>query len=132
RETLNLAIGASFGVLSAAAVAWLWSRFGHRVNLGLFFQMTAIFLFVFVVQLVIQGAHEMAEQNMLPYSAIINDRNESWGPDSLFGHLLTYCLVVLPLGWLTLQSMFSQTPVLQRRVVPPDSVNIKRANVVVR
>ena len=37
------------------AVAWLWSRYGQRVNLGLFFQVTAIFLLVFVVQLLIRG-----------------------------------------------------------------------------
>src|SRR5688500_15616746 len=30
--------GAAAGVLAAAFVAWLWSRYGHRVNLALFFQ----------------------------------------------------------------------------------------------
>src|SRR5215210_94867 len=48
RETANVVIGALSGVLGAAAIAWLWSRYGGRVNLGLFFQVTAIFLFVFV------------------------------------------------------------------------------------
>src|SRR5438128_444134 len=82
-------------------VAWLWSRFGHRVNLGLFFQVTAIFLFVFVAQLTIQGVHEMSEQNFLgSFSAVIHERTEAWGPDSPFGHLLTYLLVILPMGWL--------------------------------
>src|SRR5439155_16495202 len=69
RETVNLALGAAAGVVGAAGIAWLWSRYGRRVNLGLFFQATAIFLFVFVVQLVIAGAHEMAEQGLLPFSA---------------------------------------------------------------
>src|SRR5262249_47464994 len=98
RETLHLALGAALGVGGAAIVAWLWSKYGRRVNLALFFQATAIFLLVFVVQLTIQGAHEMAEQGFLPYSEIINARTESWGPDSVFGHALTYLLVVLPLG----------------------------------
>jgi high-affinity iron transporter len=113
-ETLPLAIGAAAGVVGAAAIAWLWSRYGHRINLSLFFQVTAIFLFVFVVQLVIQGAHEMAEQNYLPYSEIIHTRTEAWGPDSPFGHLLTYLLVILPLGWLLMKAAFSKRPVLQR------------------
>ena len=113
-ETLPLAIGAAAGVVGAAAIAWLWSRYGHRINLSLFFQVTAIFLFVFVVQLVIQGAHEMAEQNYLPYSDIIHTRTEAWGPDSPFGHLLTYLLVILPLGWLLMKAAFSKRPVLQR------------------
>src|SRR5262249_6451643 len=96
-ETLQLAVGAAIGVVGAVAVAWLWSRYGRRVNLALFFQVTAIFLFVFVVQLVIAGAHEMAEQQYLPYSQIIHERTEAWGPDSAFGHALTYLLVILPL-----------------------------------
>jgi high-affinity iron transporter len=48
---LNLMLGAAGGVMAAAALAWLWSRYGHRVNLALFFQVTAVFLAVFVVQL---------------------------------------------------------------------------------
>jgi len=106
RETLNLALGAAAGAVGAAGFAWLWSRFGHRLNLGLFFQVTAIFLFVFVVQLVVRGVHEMAEQSMLPYSDFLHAKTEAWGPDSAFGHLLTYLLVLLPLGWLTVKSAF--------------------------
>jgi len=87
-------------VVAAAFVAWLWSRYGHRINLGLFFQVTAIFLFVFVVQLFTYSIHEMSEQGYLPYSEFIHAATESWGPDSVFGHMLTYLLVILPLGWL--------------------------------
>jgi high-affinity iron transporter len=111
RGTLYLALGATAGIVGAAGIAWLWSRFGHRINLALFFQVTAIFLFVFVVQLLIRGTHEMAEQNYLPFSPIIHERTESWGPDSQFGHLLTYLLVILPLGWLLLKAVFSKRPV---------------------
>ena len=111
RGTLYLALGATAGIVGAACIAWLWSRFGHRVNLALFFQVTAIFLFVFVVQLLIRGTHEMSEQNYLPFSQIIHERTESWGPDSQFGHLLTYLLVILPLGWLMLKAVFSKRPV---------------------
>jgi high-affinity iron transporter len=114
RQTLHLALGAAIGIAGAAGVAWLWSRYGHRVNLSLFFQATAIFLFVFVVQLVIQGVHEMAEQRFLPYSGVIHARTEAWGPDSGFGHLLTYLLVILPIGWLLTKSMWSKGPILQR------------------
>jgi high-affinity iron transporter len=114
RNTLNLVAGAALGVVGAAGLAWLWSRYGRRVNLALFFQVTAIFLFVFVVQLVIAGAHEMAEQQYLPYSQIIHESTESWGPDSVFGHALTYLLVVLPLAWLGMKALFSSAPVLQR------------------
>jgi high-affinity iron transporter len=104
RNAVQFVTGALLGIGGAAAVAWLWSRFGHRVNLPLFLQMTAIFLLVFVVQLFIQGVHEMSEQNYLPYSRLIHDATEAWGPDSSFGHMLTYLLVILPLGWLVIKT----------------------------
>jgi high-affinity iron transporter len=108
RNTLFLVFGATTGVLAAAGMAWLWSRYGHRVNLGLFFQVTAIFLFVFVVQLFIQGIHETSEQGFLgAYSGAIHEATESWGPDSAFGHVLTYMLVLLPAGWLVLRGLTS-------------------------
>ena len=113
RGTLNLTLGAAAGVLGAVAVAWLWSRYGRRVNLGLFFQATAIFLFVFVVQLVVSGVHEMSEQGFLPYSEILHARTEAWGPDSIFGHTLTYLLVILPLGWVAVKALVSKRPVFQ-------------------
>jgi high-affinity iron transporter len=111
RETVYLVLGAAIGVAGAAAIAWLWSRYGHRVNLALFFQVTAIFLFVFVVQLLIAGTHEMSEQNFLPFSEQIHAATESWGPDSTFGHVLAYLLVILPLGWLLIKGVFSKGPV---------------------
>ncbi len=129
RQTLDLAIGAVVGTAGAAAVAWLWSRYGHRVNLALFFQVTAIFLFVFVVQLVIRGTHEMSEQGYLPFSEIIHQRTESWGPDSPFGHLLSYLLVILPLGWFALKALFSRRPVFlpPAVAVPRQSVEASRS-----
>ena len=113
RETLHLALGAALGVAGAASIAWLWSRYGHRINLALFFQATAMFLFVFVVQLVIRGTHEMSEQHFLPYSDLIHTNTEAWGPDSAFGHTLTYLLVALPAGWLLLKSLISRGPLVQ-------------------
>ena len=106
RQTLEFVAGALLGVAGAALVAWLWSKFGRRVNVSLFLQMTAIFLFVFVVQLFIKGIHEMSEQQYLPFSDPIHAATESWGPDSAFGHLLTYLLVILPLGWWAIKSTF--------------------------
>jgi hypothetical protein len=74
------------------------------------------------VQLVIFGTHEMSEQHYLPFSEAIHAATESWGPDSPFGHLLTYLLVILPLGWLAAKALFSSAPVIQRPApVPPGS-----------
>ncbi len=50
-RSMDIVMGAAAGTLTAAFIAWLWSRYGHRVNLARFFQVTAVFLLVFVVQL---------------------------------------------------------------------------------
>lgn len=105
-KAMDLVMGALAGVTLAAFVASLWSRYGHRVNLGLFFQVTAVFLFVFVVQLVIYGFHELTEANVFPYSEPLHIATEPYGPDGLYGRYLTYLLVLLPMGWLAFASMF--------------------------
>ena len=102
----NLIIGAALGTVCAAIVAWLWTRYGHRVNLGLFFQVTAVFLAVFVVQLLIYGFHELTEANIFPYSEPLHWATEPYGPDGRYGQWLTYLLVVLPLGWLLFAGLF--------------------------
>jgi high-affinity iron transporter len=105
RDAPSLVAGALLGVGGALLVSALWSRFGRRVPLTLFLQMTAIFLFVFVVQLLIYGIHEMSEQEFLPYSLAIHEATEAWGPESMFGHVLTYMLVVAPLSWLFIRKI---------------------------
>ena len=96
----DIIAGAVAGTVCAAAIAWLWSRYGHRVNLGLFFQVTAVFLAVFVVQLLIYGFHELTEANIFPYSEPLHTATEPYGPDGQYGRYLSYLLVILPVGWL--------------------------------
>ena len=107
KDTIDLAVGAAAGIAGAAGLAWLWSRYGHRINMGLFFQVTAIFLFVFVVQLLVRGVHEMSEQNYLPFSEAIHNATEEWGPDGRFGQLLTYLLPLAPAAWLVVAGLKS-------------------------
>ncbi len=102
---INVVTGCLIGTFSAAFVAWLWSRFGHRVNLGLFFQVTAVFLLVFVVQLLIYGFHELMEANIFPNSQPLHAATEPYGPDGIYGQYLTYLLVLLPLGWLAVSAL---------------------------
>jgi high-affinity iron transporter len=109
--------GASAGILVAAAVAWLWSRYGYRVNLALFFQVTAVFLLIFVAQLAIYGFHELMEANIFPYSGPLHEATEPYGPDGQYGKYLTYLLVLLPMGWLVIASLVGrrQEPVTAAR-----------------
>jgi high-affinity iron transporter len=103
--SMAIVTGAAIGTASAAIVAWLWSHYGHRVNLGLFFQVTAVFLLVFVVQLAIYGFHELTEANVFPYSEPLHWATEPYGPDGRYGQYFTYMLVMLPLGWLAISSI---------------------------
>jgi high-affinity iron transporter len=103
---MDIVSGAVAGTICAAIVAWLWSRYGHRVHLGLFFQVTAVFLGVFVVQLLIYGFHELTEANLFPYSEPLHWATEPYGPDGRYGQYLTYLLVLLPLGWLVFSGLF--------------------------
>jgi high-affinity iron transporter len=109
-KAMSIAGGALGGTLIAAFIAFLWSRFGHRVNLARFFQVTAVFMFVFVVQLLIYGFHELAEAHVLPNSEALHWATEPYGPDGVYGHYLTYMLVALPLGWLAVSSIFGKGP----------------------
>jgi high-affinity iron transporter len=107
-KSAQVIAGATAGTLSAAVVAWLWSRYGYRVNLSRFFQVTAVFLFVFVAQLLIYGFHELAEARVFPNSQSLHDATEAYGPDGVYGHYLTYMLVLMPLAWLALSGLLAR------------------------
>jgi high-affinity iron transporter len=80
------------------------------VNLALFFQVTAIFLGVFVVQLAIYGLHELTEANLFAGSEALHWATEPYGPDGRYGQLLTYLLVALPVAWLGFAALFGHRP----------------------
>jgi high-affinity iron transporter len=101
----DVTAGALAGVAVAAGVAWLWSKYGHRVNLGLFFQVTAVFLLIFVVQLLIYGFHELTEANLWAGSQVLHDATEPYGPDGRYGQYLSYLLIAGPLTWLLLSML---------------------------
>ena len=111
----DLIMGAVGGLAIAAFVASLWSRYGHRVDLGLFFQVTAVFLFVFVAQLFIYSFHELMEANIFPYSAPLHAATEPYGPDGIYGHWLTYLLVLMPMAWLAFASLVGNRKRMPRR-----------------
>jgi len=109
-RSMEVIAGAAAGTICAAGIAWLWSRYGHRVDLGRFFQVTAIFLLVFVVQLLIYGFHELTEAGVFANSEALHWATEPYGPDGRYGQYLTYLLVLLPLGWLMISSLRRERP----------------------
>ncbi len=105
-DSVHLFWGALFGIGLAAALAWGWSRYGHRVNLGLFFQVTSIFLVLFALQLLVYAFHEATEANVLPLdNQHWHIATEPYGPEGEYGAMLTYALVLVPALWIV-WSMF--------------------------
>jgi high-affinity iron transporter len=105
-ETTLFVWGALGGLALAALLAWAWSRYGHRVDLGLFFRVTSVFLLLFAVQLIIYAFHEATEANLLPLdNAYWHLATEPYGPEGEYGALLTYALVLVPAAWLAISAM---------------------------
>jgi high-affinity iron transporter len=105
-ETSLFVWGAFAGLALAAALAWAWSRYGHRVDLALFFRVTSVFLLLFAAQLVLYAFHEATEANLLPIdNAYWHIATEPYGPEGQYGALFTYALVLVPAAWLALSAM---------------------------
>jgi high-affinity iron transporter len=92
--------GLALGVVAAAAIGFLWTRLGRDVPLKTLLNVSAVFLAIFLVQLVLYGIHELAEARLFPNSQALHDATEILGPDGKIGHLLAYALAVIPTAWL--------------------------------
>src|SRR4029077_11080949 len=91
--------------LLAGLLAAAWVRYGHRVNLGLFFQVTSIFLILFVVQLLFYAFHEFTEANALPIdNAYWHLATEEWA-EGTYANLISVALILIPLAWLGYASL---------------------------
>jgi len=105
-ETAHFVVGALVGLALAAGLAWAWLRYGSRVDLGLFFRVTSVFLVLFALQLVVYAFHEATEANLLPLdNAYWHVATEPYGPEGEFGAALTYALVLIPAAWLMFSAL---------------------------
>lgn len=94
----DLVIGGIIGVVCASAMALAWTRLGRKINLSRFFQVTAVFMMVFSIQLIIYAFHEFSEAAVLPIvdNSYWHMVSEPYGPDGEIGHWISYGLVILP------------------------------------
>lgn len=98
----RLITGALLGLAGAAAMSWAWARFGHLINLRRFFQVTGIFLLLFVVQIAIYSFHEFSEAGLFPGSEAIHTATEAYSPDGLYGRWFSVAMVAVCALWLLL------------------------------
>lgn len=92
--------GALAGLAAAAALAWLWARWGHLINVKRFFQVTGIFLLLFMVQVAIYTFHEFAEAGLLPNSEVLHAATEKFSPDGLYGKWFSLVMISVCAVWL--------------------------------
>lgn len=98
--------GALTGIAASALLAWAWTRYGHRVNLGRFFQVTSVFLLLFAGQLVVLAFHEFTEAGTLPIdNAYWHVATEPFSPEGEYGTWVTLALIALPLAWLGISAL---------------------------
>ena len=101
----QLVSGALLGLGAALLFAWAWARFGHLINVKRFFQVTGIFLLLFMVQVGIYSFHEFSEAGLLPNSDALHEATEKFSPDGLYGKwfsllMISVCTLWLLAGWL--------------------------------
>lgn len=99
-KSAAVVLGLALGLAAAAAIGVLWTRLGKNVDIRAILNVSAVFLAIFLVQLVLYGVHELAEARLFPSSQAIHDATEILGPDGVIGHLLAYALAAVPTVWL--------------------------------
>jgi high-affinity iron transporter len=92
--------GALLGLGAAVAMAWAWGQFGHLINVKRFFQVTGIFLLLFMTQVAIFTFHEFAEAGVLPNSEALHTATEKFSPDGLYGQWFSVVMVGVCAAWL--------------------------------
>lgn len=92
--------GAFLGLAAASALSYAWTRFSYLINLKRFFQVTGVFLLLFLAQLGIYSIHEFSEAGILPNSQAIHEATEYFSPAGLYGKWFSLAIVAICAGWL--------------------------------
>jgi high-affinity iron transporter len=94
--------GALLGLAAAVALSWLWARVGHRVPLKRFFQVTSIYLLLFMLQVGVYTFHEFAEAGVLPNSDALHEATEILSPYGLYGKWFSVMIILACATWLAI------------------------------
>lgn len=102
--------GALLGLGGAIVMALLWIYFSHLINLKRFFQVTGVFLLLFVAQIVLYSVHEFSEAGILPNSEVIHAKTEPFSPVGIYGKWFSLLMVGICLVWLTAAWIVDRLP----------------------
>lgn len=92
--------GALLGLAAAVSMAWAWGRFGHLINVKRFFQVTGIFLILFMIQVGIYSFHEFSEAGVLPNSEALHTATEKFSPEGVYGQWFSVLMISVCALWL--------------------------------
>jgi high-affinity iron transporter len=90
-EPLQVALGAVLGIVGAVALGYAVYAGGKRINLGVFFKVTGVFLILVAAGLLAHGVAEFEEAGLLPALMPLWDVSSSpvLGAETLVSELLT-------------------------------------------
>lgn len=102
----QLVTGALLGLGATILFALAWTKFAYLINIKRFFQVTGIFLLLFMLQVGIYSFHEFSEAGVLPNSEMFHTATEKFSPDGLYGKwfsliMIAVCGLWLVGAWLT-------------------------------
>lgn len=99
-HTGHTVVGALLGLGAAGLLAWTWARFSHLINMKRFFQVTGIFLLLFMVQVAIYSFHEFAEADLFENSEALHAATENFSPDGIYGRWFSLIMIAACALWL--------------------------------
>ena len=92
--------GVFLGILAATLVSFAWVRWSRLINVKRFFQVTGIFLLLFLIQVGIYSVHEFSEAGILPNSEFVHVATERFSPVGLYGKWFSLAIVIICAFWL--------------------------------
>ncbi len=81
----QIVTGIVLGILAAGSVALLWQQVGYLINWKRFFQITTVFLGLFLVQIAVQAFHEFTEAGIFPNSEMFHTVSEPFSTEGIYG-----------------------------------------------
>ncbi len=110
RQVPHLIAGIAMGTFTAAAVALLWQQFGYLINWKRFFQITTIFLFLFIIQIAVQAFHEFSEARIFPNSDALHAATEAFSTEGIYGKWYGNITFAVCGIWLVLSTLLEKRP----------------------
>jgi high-affinity iron transporter len=112
----DMVVAGLAGFTLAAGIALAWTRYGHRVDLPLFFRVSAVFMVLFFAQLLLYAFHEFTEAGAVPGldNAWWHMATERYAEGDV-ARLFSYSLAVVPLAFLAFSGWRTRAGAVTRR-----------------